>query len=223
MQKLVLFDFDGTLADSAPDLAAAANRLRLERGLEPLPYAALRPYASHGARGLLKVALDINVDDADYEAYKKKFLLDYEQNMTQLTTLFDGVDTMLAALSDAGLPWGIVTNKTEYLTRPLVEHLGLSQNCVVLVGGDTTPHIKPHPASLLHAAAAVNIEPRHCIYIGDDQRDIQAGKAANMTTVVAAYGYCDFDPAIATWEADNVVNSPTEVPAAVEKWATAQV
>lgn len=222
MQKLVLFDFDGTLADSAPDLAAAANRLRLARGLEALPYAALRPYASHGARGLLKAALDLNADDPDYETYKKKFLVDYEQNMTQLTTLFDGVQTMLDHLAEMGLPWGIVTNKTEYLTKPLAEHLGLHQHCVVLVGGDTTPHIKPHPAPLLHAAAAAKIDAKQCIYIGDDQRDIQAGKAAGMATVVAAYGYCDFDPNIASWEADAVVNSPIEILQAVEKWATAE-
>ncbi len=106
MQKLVLFDFDGTLADSAPDLAAAANRLRAERGLEPLPYKTLRPYASHGARGLLKAALNIEASDAEYEDYRRKFLLDYEQNMTQLTLLFEGIVPMLAALSDARLPWG---------------------------------------------------------------------------------------------------------------------
>lgn len=222
MQKLVLFDFDGTLADSAPDLAAAANRLRLERGLEALPYATLRPYASHGARGLLKVALDLNTDDADYETYKQKFLRSYEQNMTQLTTLFDGVETMLAQLAESNLPWGIVTNKTEYLTKPLVEHLGLSQNCVVLVGGDTTPHIKPHPAPLFHAANAANIDPKQCIYIGDDQRDIQAGKAAGMATVVAAYGYCDFDPAISSWNADAIVNSPHEIYQAIDSWAKAE-
>lgn len=223
MQKLVLFDFDGTLADSAPDLAAAANRLRAERDLEPLPYKTLRPYASHGARGLLKAALNIDASDVEYEDYRRKFLLDYEQNMTQLTLLFEGIVPMLAALSDARLPWGIVTNKTEYLTRPLMEHLGLSQDCVVLVGGDTTPHIKPHPAPLFHAAASAKVDARQCIYIGDDQRDVQAGKAAGMSTVVAAYGYCDFDPAIASWEADAVVNSASEIYPAVEKWATAHV
>lgn len=210
MKRLVLFDFDGTLADTAPDLAAAANKQRHHKGMAPLPYEALRPMASQGARGLLRASLDMLPDHPEYEACRLRFLQDYEADMTVLTTLFPGVPELLGTLKENGYDWGIVTNKMEYLALPIVEHLGLHTECVVTVGGDTTGHSKPHPAPLLHAAEQAGADPAHCIYVGDDERDIIAGKAAGMHTVAAAYGYCQ--PAeVAAWHADAIANSPAEI------------
>lgn len=219
MQKLVLFDFDGTLADTAPDLAAAANKQRTRKGLAPLPYEALRPYASHGARGLLKAGLDMDPDHPEYETCRQQFLTDYEQDMTTLTTLFPGVKPLLATLKESGYAWGIVTNKMEYLAVPLVVHLGLYTDCVVTVGGDTTDHTKPHPAPLLHAAQVAGFEPGNCIYIGDDERDIIAGKAAGMATIAAAYGYCGEETAVLAWQADAIAESPDDIWPAIQEWA----
>lgn len=210
MKKLVLFDFDGTLADTAPDLAAAANKQRHRKGLPPLPYEALRPLASQGARGLLRASLEMHPDHPEYEVCKNQFLQDYESEMTVLTTLFPGVPELLGVLKQNGYSWGIVTNKMEYLAIPIVEHLGLHMECVVTVGGDTTGHSKPHPEPLLHAAREAGVEPADCIYVGDDERDIVAGKAAGMHTVAAAYGYCQISE-VAAWQADAIAHSPEEV------------
>lgn len=219
MRKLVLFDFDGTLADTAPDLAAAANKQRTRKGLPPLPYEALRPYASHGARGLLKAGLDMDPDHPEYESCRQQFLEDYEQDMTTHTTLFPGIKQLLSTLKDHDYAWGIVTNKMEYLAVPLVVHLGLYTDCAVTVGGDTTSHAKPHPAPLLHAAKQTGFDPSQCIYVGDDQRDIIAGKAAGMATLVAAYGYCGLETAVQAWQADAIAESPQDIWPAVQAWA----
>ncbi|MFD4120143.1 phosphoglycolate phosphatase [Alcaligenes faecalis] len=223
MNKLVLFDFDGTLADSAPDLAATANRMRKEHGLSELPYEALRPYASHGARGLLKVALDINTDHPDYAQLRAQFLQDYHDHMTELTHLFEGVAPMLTQLEQAGYTWGIVTNKLEYLALPLIRHLGLAETCAVTVGGDTTQHTKPHPEPLLYAAKKAGFAPADCLYVGDDLRDIQAGQAAGMATMVAAYGYCAGDESIGTWQADLTVHHANDIWEGVKRWANGQL
>ena len=219
MRKLVLFDFDGTLADTAPDLAAAANKQRTRKGLPPLPYEALRPYASHGARGLLKAGLDMDPGHPEYESCRQQFLEDYEQDMTTHTTLFPGIKQLLSTLKDHDYAWGIVTNKMEYLAVPLVVHLGLYTDCAVTVGGDTTSHAKPHPAPLLHAAKQAGFDPSQCIYVGDDQRDIIAGKAAGMATLVAAYGYCGLETAVHAWQADAIAQSPEDIWPAVQAWA----
>lgn len=222
MRKLVLFDFDGTLADTAPDLAAAANKQRVRRGLSPLPESDLRAYSSYGARGLLKAALGVETDDPEYPALRDQFLTDYEAGMTTNTVLFPGIRELLDTLKANGLEWGIVTNKLEYLAVPQAVFLGLHNDCVVTVGGDTTDHIKPHPAPLLHAAKQANIDPTHCIYIGDDERDIVAGKAAGMATVVAAYGYCGPETAtIRGWQADAIADTPAAIWPAIQKWADA--
>lgn len=210
MNRLVLFDFDGTLADTAPDLAAAANKQRQRKGLPPLPYEALRPLASQGARGLLRASLEMLPDHPEYDAYRTQFLQDYEAEMTVLTTLFPGVPELLGTLKENGYRWGIVTNKLEYLALPIVEHLGLHMECVVTVGGDTTGHSKPHPQPLLHAARQAGTDPAHCIYVGDDERDIVAGKAAGMRTVAAAYGYCEASE-VKAWQADAIAHSPEEL------------
>jgi phosphoglycolate phosphatase len=221
MSKLILFDFDGTLADTAPDLAAAANKQRQRKGLAPLPYESLRRYASQGARGLLKAGLDMDPDHPAYEEHRQQFLADYEQDMTRLTTLFPGVKQLLANIKSAGFQWGIVTNKLEYLAIPIVVHLGLYTDCAVTVGGDTTDHAKPHPAPLLYAAQKTGFTPENCIYIGDDQRDIIAGKAAGMASVVAAYGYGTEDAPVHSWGADAIAHSPAQVWSAVDTWASA--
>ena len=220
MNKLVLFDFDGTLADTAPDLGAAANVLRTRRGLPELPLETYRHHASHGARGLLKVALDMTPEHTDYEATRDEFLTEYEQGMTTRSKLFPGIQELLDTLRQNGYTWGIVTNKVEYLAVPLVVHLGLYTHCAVTVGGDTTSHPKPHPAPLLHAAEKTGFAPADSIYIGDDQRDIIAGRAAGMATVVAAYGYCgENTAALKGWEADAIAAEPIHLWSIIEEWA----
>jgi len=219
MNKLVLFDFDGTLADTAPDLGAAANVLRVRRGLAELPLEAYRDYASHGARGLLKAGLDMAPDHPEYEAVRDEFLAEYEQGMTTHAALFPGIRELLSELQGNGYTWGIVTNKLEYLAMPLIVHLGLYRHCAITVGGDTTPHPKPHPAPLLHAAEKTGFAPLDAIYIGDDQRDIQAGRAAGMATVVAAYGYCGESTALHAWDATAIAQRPEHLWDVIEGWA----
>lgn len=204
--RAILFDLDGTLADTAPDLAAAANFLRAERGLAPAPYEQLRPVASAGARGLIGAALDIHPGHADYEELRVRFLARYEANMTVHSRLFDAVPELLAQIESRGLRWGIVTNKAARFTDPLVPQIGLGHAACV-VSGDTTPHPKPHPAPLLEAARRLQLAPEDCWYVGDDLRDIQAGRAAGMPTVAAAWGYCGHSEPTA-WEADALVHAP---------------
>jgi len=201
MKALVLFDFDGTLADTAPDLAVAANRQRQRRGLADLPLETLRPYASHGARGLLHAALDMTPEHPDYDDTRTQFLTDYQADMTRHTRLFPGVAELLARLDAEQIAWGIVTNKASRMALPLIAHLGLADACQVVVCGDTTTHAKPHPEPLLHAARRCGYAPQQCLYVGDDLRDVQAGHAAGMPVIVAAYGYCSGQD-VATWQAD---------------------
>lgn len=220
LRKLVLFDFDGTLADTAPDLAAAANKQRVRIGLDPLPESDLRAYSSYGARGLLKAALGVETTDPEFPGLREQFLADYEAGMTDNTVLFPGIRELLDTLKANGFEWGIVTNKVEYLAIPQAVFLGLHNDCVVTVGGDTTDHIKPHPAPLLYAAEKADIDPAQCIYVGDDERDIIAGKAAGMATVVATYGYCGPETAaIRGWQADGIADSPAAIWPVVQKWA----
>ncbi|MFA5663259.1 HAD family hydrolase [Castellaniella sp.] len=219
MNHLILFDFDGTLADTAPDLVATANRQRAYHGLPPLPDPALRPHASQGARGLLKAALGLEPQADTYEAARRRFLDDYAQIMLEQACLFAGIAELLDELEQHHLAWGIVTNKSEALARPIARHLGIEARSLVTVGGDTTPHIKPHPEPLLHAARQARIEPTRCIYIGDDERDVQAGKAAGMATVAAAYGYgTQNDPT--RWQADAIAQTPDELWPIIRQWAT---
>lgn len=202
----ILFDLDGTLADTAPDLAAAVNRLRVERGLEPTPYELLRPVASAGARGLVGAAFGVKPGDEEFEALRDAFLVSYEANLAVDSRLFDGVDALLAHLQNRGIGWGVVTNKAARYTDALVPQIGLGHaGCVI--SGDTTPHPKPHPAPLLEAARRLGLEPQQCWYVGDDLRDILAGQAAGMTTVAAAWGYCGHSEPQA-WDADLLAESP---------------
>jgi N-acetyl-D-muramate 6-phosphate phosphatase len=202
----VLFDFDGTLADTAPDLAGAANDMRVARGLAPLPYSDLRPMASHGARGLVGTAFGAAPGDEGYETLRLEFLERYEQRLTQLSTLFEGVEVMIARIEDAGVPWGIVTNKASRYAEPLVRALGLSPTS--LVCGDTTPNTKPHPQPLLHAAQQLGLAPQHCVYVGDDLRDVQASIAANMEPWIAMWGYLGNHLPPQQWGAARLISSP---------------
>ena len=207
--EAILFDLDGTLADTAPDLAAALNKLRASRGLQPAPYESLRPYASAGARGLIGAGLGLGPDAEEYEALRVAFLDNYATSIAVHSRLFDGVPALLDALNAAGISWGIVTNKAMRFTDPLVPLIGLGHaGCVV--SGDTTPHAKPHPAPLLEAAQRLRISPASCWYVGDDLRDIQAGRAAGMVTVAAAWGYCGTDGP-AQWNAHAIAGSPLEL------------
>lgn len=210
MTTLVLFDFDGTFADTAPDMASAANRQRLKRGLEPLPTERLRPFVSMGARGMIKASLGFEPDHPEFEQAKSDFLLDYEVNCTDQTRMFDGMDELLEQIRNAGMHWGIVTNKATKYATPIVQWLNLP-DCAVLVCGDTTEYSKPHPLPLQHAARQVGYDPQHCIYVGDDLRDIQAAKAARMASIAAAYGYCGLEHPVDTWQADYIAEQTTKI------------
>lgn len=207
--QAILFDLDGTLADTAPDLAQALNQLRLERGMEPAPYESLRPYASAGARGLIGAGMGLTPEAAEYEALRLAFLNNYEAAIAVHSRLFDGVPELLAQLDRSGIAWGIVTNKAMRFTDPLVPLIGLGHAACV-VSGDTTPHAKPHPAPLLEAAQRLGKAPENCWYVGDDMRDIQAGRAAGMLTIAAAWGYCGSDGPT-QWNAHAIAQAPLEL------------
>ena len=207
----IFFDLDGTLADTAPDLVAATNQLLIVRNLSPKPYEFLRPYASAGARGLLEGAFGIGTDHPDFIPLRDEFFSNYENALFVNSKLFDGMDHLLDQMDEAKLPWGIVTNKGERFTNPLTDLMGLRQRAVSTVSGDTTPYSKPHPEPILYAARVANIDPTKSIYVGDDLRDIVAGKAAGMLTVAAAYGYCGCEEPPEAWGADFLINSPLDL------------
>jgi len=201
----VLFDFDGTLADTAADLSRALNRLRSARGLAELPLEKLRPHASAGARGLLEAGLGILPDHAEYKALREAFLEHYAGGICVDTRLFPGVVELLAEIEARGLRWGIVTNKSTKLTWMIVKALGLHERAACVVCGDTTPHLKPNPASLLHAAQELALAPGRCVYLGDDLRDIQAARSAGMRCVAVEWGY---GSGLSSWNADAVIAQP---------------
>ncbi len=207
----IFFDLDGTLADTAPDLVAATNKLLVARKLTPKPYEFLRPYASAGARGLLEGAFGISPDHEDFVALRDEFFSNYENALLVDSKLFDGIDHLLDQMDAANLPWGIITNKSERFTNPLTDLMGLRQRAVSTVSGDTTPYSKPHPEPILHAARTSNIDPSKSIYVGDDIRDVLAGKAAGMKTVAAAYGYCGCKEPPEAWGADYIANNPLDL------------
>ena len=207
----VFFDLDGTLADTAPDLVAATNQLLVARNLAPKPYELLRPHASAGARGLLEGAFGIGPDHADFAALRDEFFSNYENALLVESKLFDGIGHLLDQMDSAQLPWGIITNKSKRFTNPLTDLMGLSQRAVSTVSGDTTAHSKPHPEPILFAPRTASIDPTKSIYVGDDIRDVIAGKAAGMKTVAAAYGYCGCKEPPEAWGADYIINNPLEL------------
>lgn len=209
--KAVLFDLDGTLIDSAPDLGAAADKMRTDRGLGSLDEALYRPLAGSGARGMLSIAFGMTESHPDYEDFKNEFLDNYQQAMTVKTTVFDGVDDMLLRLQQSGLLWGVVTNKSERFTIPLSQQMALFETAGAVVSGDTTPHAKPHPAPLLHAAEHIGIAAAHCLYVGDDLRDIQAANAAGMRGVAVRWGYLGDGLPPEQWGADALIDQPHQL------------
>jgi phosphoglycolate phosphatase len=207
----VLFDLDGTLVDSAPDLAAAADQMRIARGLPSLPYELYRPMTGAGARGMLGVAFNVNPLDAAYEDLRDEFFVDYAACMTQRTAAFDGVPELIEQIRLRHLHWGVVTNKAARFTVPLTRSMPLFASARAMVSGDTTPHSKPHPEPLLEAARRIGVLPTQCLYVGDDERDVVAGLAAGMKTVAATYGYLGNKAKVDAWGAHAQINSPLEL------------
>ena len=205
----VLFDLDGTLIDSAPDLGAAVDQMRTDRGLSSLPLSHYRPMAGAGARGMIGLAFGVTPDDARFEMLKEEFFTNYELRLTRLTSVFDGVAELIEKIGQGGLKWGVVTNKASRFTLPLTRAMPLFKTALTIVSGDTTPHSKPHPAPLLEAAMQMGVSAEKCIYVGDDQRDIVAGRAAGMATVAAVYGYLGSTTDIKSWNADFAISSPS--------------
>ncbi|SFF34371.1 phosphoglycolate phosphatase [Fontimonas thermophila] len=206
--RALLFDLDGTLVDTAPDLGAAANHVRSCIGLPPLPIEAYRPVASAGARGLLARALAITPEHPEFDARRECFLTYYRAHIAEHSRPFDGIPTLLERCRVEGLRWGVVTNKPGWLTRPLLEALGLAAFAACIVSADEVSCPKPAPDSLLRACTLLDLSPRDCVYVGDDRRDIIAGVAAGMPTVAAAWGYLGENAPIETWGADLVAQSP---------------
>lgn len=210
MLKAVLFDLDGTFADTAPDLAHVLNAMRATRALPPLAPEATRPVTSLGARGLLGVGFSMTPEHRDYAAMREEFLHLYADNLCRETQLFPGVSELLDCLEARQLKWGIVTNKAERFAKPLIDLLGLGQRCGCVVGGDTATRMKPHPDPLLAACRLMALEPHACAYVGDDRRDVEAGRAAGMKTIAVRYGYLN-GGVPETWGADAVVDCPQDV------------
>lgn len=208
MFECVLFDLDGTLIDSAPDLGAAANRLRQDEGLPDLPLEHYRHMAGAGARGMIGLSLGIKPDDAAFADLRERFFCHYEADLTTRTVVFDGVSEVLQTLTAMGMPWGVVTNKMARFSEPISRQLPLFDGCGVLISGDTTPHAKPHPEPLLEAARRMQVSPETCLYVGDDLRDMQAAKAAGMQGAVAAYGYLGEAGDPSHWGAEFLLETP---------------
>ena len=209
--QCVLFDLDGTLADTAPDLGFALNQQRLARGMPELSIDILRTHASSGARGLLQVGLGIRPDESGYLELRDEFLDLYEKNISRNSTLFPGVPSLLDEIEGHGMTWGIVTNKAERFTFPLLRALRLLDRCACVICGDTTPFAKPHPTPLIEAMSRIGTNAAQCIYVGDDERDVMAGHAAGMSVVVVRYGYLGNGRPPEEWGADVLVDSPKEL------------
>ena len=212
----VLFDLDGTLIDSAPDLGAAADKMRTDRGMESLPLERYRPMAGSGARGMLGVAFGITPDHPDFPALREEFFVNYEGAMTVRTHAFDGVPELIGQLRRLDLRWGVVTNKSVRFAAPLTAAMPLFATSGALVCGDTTPFSKPHPEPLLEAARRLGVVPGRCLFVGDDERDVIAGRAAGMRTVAATYGYLGDKADTTSWQADASISTPAALLTLIE-------
>lgn len=209
--QAVLFDLDGTLIDSAPDLGAAVDKMRVARGMSSLPLSHYRPMAGAGARGMIGLAFGWTPEHPDYEQLKEEFFVNYESCMTERTFAFEGVAQLIQELVDLKMPWGVVTNKSKRFAEPLTQAMPLFASAAVVISGDTTPHAKPHPAPLLEAAKRLGVDPTACVYVGDDERDIVAGHAAQMKTVAATYGYLGAQADVLRWQAHAQIDSPEQL------------
>lgn len=210
MSLAVLFDLDGTLLDTAPDMAAAINALRAEHSLPPLPFASIRPFVSHGATALVRLGFP-QAPEAEFDVLRERFLSLYRGCLAEETQLFAGMAELLATLEQARIPWGIVTNKPTWLTEPLLEALQLRERAAALVCGDTFAERKPHPRPLLHAASQLAVAAQSCIYVGDAERDVRAARAAQMRALVARFGYIGPTDRIEEWQADGCIDAPLEI------------
>ncbi len=208
--QAVLFDLDGTLADTAPDLGYALNQTLLEAGRRPLPPEPIRAAASHGSGPLIDLGFS-DCSSTEQEERRQRLLYHYSNNLTRHTTLMNGIDTLLQELEQRRLPWGVVTNKPARFTEPLMKQLALQTRSHCIISGDTTPHAKPHPQPLLFAAEQLQLPPHHCLYVGDAARDIEAGRRASMTTLACRFGYLAPDDVIENWGADGIIDHPQEV------------
>jgi len=211
MIDVVLFDLDGTLADTATDLGAALNKLLVEEGRSALPLAMIRPHVSNGARGLLKLGFKLSPEDDAYIAMSQRFLTHYSAAICVGTQLFDGISELLDTLEQKGHRWGVITNKHSRFTTPVMEQLGLTQRAACIISGDTAARPKPAPDPLLLACEQIGVSPQQCLYVGDDLRDIEAGRAANMGTVAVAWGYLGESKPIEKWNADHIIQTPAEI------------
>lgn len=211
MLEAILFDLDGTLADTAPDLGHALNRQRIAQGLPPLPLALIRTQASAGSRGLLNLGFNLKPGDPDYEAMRDEFLGFYAERLCHDTRLFPGMANVLDRLDADHLPWGIVTNKPAHFTQPLMQALGLHQRAACIISGDDVAKTKPHPEPLLTACRQIDVTPQNCIYLGDDIRDVKASLAARIKPIVARYGYLGNDSPPESWGADHLIDHPEDL------------
>ncbi len=206
----VLFDLDGTFADTAPDMAGALNRLLKEQGLPAKPFEDIRPHVSHGGRAMIRLGFDLEPEDARFEPLRKAFLDHYKNTISQYTRPFPGMEELIGTLEQRGISWGIVTNKPAWLTDPLMADLGLDARAACIVSGDTTAHAKPHPEPILHACRETGIDPAKCWYLGDAERDIAAGRAAGTRTLVALFGYLHAEDQPDTWGANGMIRHPMD-------------
>ena len=211
MISTILFDLDGTLVDTAPDLGYALNLQLHQHGRAPLSDAAIRPFASHGSRGLIGLGFGITPNDANFLALRDEYLALYDTVLTRSPVLLAGIAELLQAIENKGLKWGIVTNKPRRFTLRLIESMGLHKRAACIVSGDDAPQPKPSPATLLLACEKTGVKPENCMYVGDAERDIQAGRAAGMKTVVALFGYIDVADKPAEWGADALIETPEEL------------
>jgi phosphoglycolate phosphatase len=211
--RSVLFDLDGTFADTAPDLGAALNRLRADLDLAPLPLAHLRPHTSSGVRGMLGAGLNMRPGDTRYAEFYQRYLHFYTDALCVHTTVFPGIDELVSGLEMRGIPWGIITNKTQRFTLPLLEQLGYAKRADCIVSGDSSARAKPAPHPMHLACALIARAPAHCLYVGDDLRDIQAGRAVGMPTIAVRYGYLGNSGPIETWGADHVIGHAADIAA----------
>lgn len=211
MIKAVLFDLDGTFADTAPDLAAALNQVLQEEGKPPLAFELIRPVVSHGGVALIRLGFKFDEQHVDFERVKLRLLDIYLNNISQLTTVFEGIDELLETLEEKNIVWGIVTNKPGWLTDPLMAQMGYTQRAATIISGDTTKERKPHPEPLFYACREINCSPAECLYVGDAERDIIAGNAAGMITLTALFGYIEATDTPEHWGADAMIKHPVEI------------
>jgi phosphoglycolate phosphatase len=211
MIAAILFDLDGTLIDTAPDMGAALNNLLIEEGLAPIPLEIIRPYVSQGALVLTRLGFSEQVAESEIEPLRLRYLEHYRAIVADDSVLFDCFEEVLDRLEERNIPWGIVTNKPQWLTTPLLEQMGLHKRAAVVICGDTLEKRKPHPLPLIVAAETIGIACKNCVYVGDDPRDIEAGRAAKMKTLIAAYGYISKDTSLDEWRAGGIIESPLDL------------